>query len=56
MKSRNNTKEKLDLCENHLLILKKRKKDVGGDFRQKIIQNYHSMVNKEQRKLREKSF
>jgi hypothetical protein len=30
LKSRKNTKEKLDLCENHLLILKEKEKNVEG--------------------------
>ncbi|KEH21212.1 hypothetical protein MTR_8g099390 [Medicago truncatula] len=36
MKSRKNTKEKLDGCENHLFRLKEREKMQMGDSRSKI--------------------
>jgi hypothetical protein len=48
MKSRKNTKEKLDLCKNHLFILKEDEKRFReGDSRPKVTQNHSSMMNKE---------
>jgi hypothetical protein len=53
MKSRKNTKENPNLCENHLFILKKKNRCRWGDFRPTLTQNHASMMNKEQ-VLREK--
>jgi hypothetical protein len=50
-------KKKLDLCDNHLFILKEREKRCrGGDSRPKKTQNHPSMMDQEERKLGGKKF
>jgi hypothetical protein len=48
-KSQKIQKEKLNLCENQLFLLKEEEKKgcKGGDSRQKVSQNHPSMMNKE---------